>query len=138
MASAATLIRRESRPFVLKTGNERFRGDGNSAEAKRWLEVRAEYLVSLLGGRFPTLTINSLTVEARTMIEQVCDLVVQSDLVRAALLRGEDVDTDHLVRLAITTERHLSAIKKLGTIVKPGTKATRDDGKEFKWGPTFE
>jgi hypothetical protein len=52
----------------------------------------------------------------------VCDLTLQADLLRAALLRGEDVDVDHTVRVSVATERHLSALKKL-QLLKTGDRS---------------
>jgi hypothetical protein len=112
---------RASKPFVLRTIPGRLRADGNTAEAKRWQDICDDLLGSLAPGR----TVLDLTTEARTLVEQVCDLTLQSDLLRAALLRGEDVEVDHTVRVSVATERHLSALKKLRLLREEPKPASR-------------
>lgn len=113
--------RRHSKPFVLRTSPGRLRADGNSVEAKRWQDACEDLLASLVPGR----TILDLTPEARTLVEQVCDLTLQSDLLRAALLRGEDVDVDRTVRVSITTDRHLATLRKIRLLREGAPKAPK-------------
>lgn len=79
------------------------RVDGRSAAARRFRRLCREFAADL-GGE------DSLTAAERALIEQAAAMTMTAQDAQAALLRGETVDTDGLVRLGNCSARLLSAL----------------------------
>jgi hypothetical protein len=60
-----------------------------------------------------------LTEADRGLIRQAASLQLKGELLQAALVRGEDVDADQIIRIAGTSRRILGAISSRASKNKP-------------------
>lgn len=75
--------------------------DGRSATARRFRDLIASYEAELGG--------NVSDVE-RDLIRQAAGLTLRAEQLQAAIVRGEPVNNDELIRLSSTSKRLLEAI----------------------------
>jgi hypothetical protein len=75
--------------------------DGRSAGARRFRDICRSYEAEA-GGQVSEVE--------RDLIRQAAGLTLRAEQVQAAIVRGEDVDSDQLIRLASTAKRVLEAI----------------------------
>ena len=85
------------------TAPKRSRVDGRSATARRFRRL-CKAFAGDLGGE------ESLTAAERALVQQAAAMVLQAEDTQAALLRGEAVGSDDLVRLSNASARLLSAL----------------------------
>lgn len=77
--------------------------DGRTADARRYRDLAAS-LADDLGG------VASLTEAHRALVRQAAAMIVQSERLQSAVLRGEIVDSEQLVRLANSATRILTRL----------------------------
>lgn len=77
--------------------------DGRSRQARRFRRLCADFAADLGG-------VESLTAAERALIHQAAVMTMKAEDAQGALLRGETVDTDDLVRLSNASARLLSAL----------------------------
>jgi hypothetical protein len=77
--------------------------DGRSAKARRYRDLVGE-LVSEHGG--------ALSTPERALIRQAAALMLRAEELQAAIVRGEPVDEDKLIRLSSEARRVLSRLKR--------------------------
>lgn len=81
----------------------RARPDGRSAPSRRFRRLCRDFAGDLGGEQ-------SLTAAERALIRQAAAMTMQAEQAQAALLNGETVATDDLVRLSNASARLLSAL----------------------------
>ena len=88
--------------------------DGRTADARRYGDL-AVSLADDLGGAA------SLTEAQRALVRQGAAMIVQSEKLQGAVLRGELVDVEQLTRLANAATRILTrlGIKRAARVVQP-------------------
>jgi hypothetical protein len=88
--------------------------DGRTADARRYRDL-AVSLADDLGGA------SGLTEAQRALVRQAAAMIVQSERLQSAVLRGELVDVEQLTRLANAATRILSrlGIKRATRAVQP-------------------
>jgi hypothetical protein len=84
--------------------------DGRSASARRFRDICANY-VAEVGG--------NVTEVERDLIRQAAGLTLRAEQLQAALVNGQPVDNDELIRLSSTAKRLLEAIRAKSTKQKP-------------------
>ena len=77
--------------------------DGRTADARRYRDLAAS-LADDLGGA------SGLTEAQRALVRQAAAMIVQSERLQSAVLRGELVDVEQLTRLANAATRILSRL----------------------------
>jgi hypothetical protein len=107
--------------------------DGRSATARRFRDICRSY--ELEAG-------DNVTEVERDPIRQAAGLVVRGEQMQAALIRGEPVNNDELVRISSTAKRLLETIrakadkrKPSGPDLLPGARDRYHEGKEDDGGP---
>lgn len=98
----------EGRPLKLRSrvtnGSKLVAGvDGRSAEARRYKDV-AMSLADDLGGAA------GLTEAQRALVRQAAAMIVQSEKLQGAMLRGEEVSDEQMTRVANSLARTLSRL----------------------------
>jgi hypothetical protein len=101
--------------------------DGRSAEARRYRDLAMAFADDL-GGQ------NKLNESERALVRQAAASVVASEKLQAALVRGDDVDPEQLVRLTNSTARLLG---KLG-VDRPRPKPAGPLVEHFRGLPASE
>jgi hypothetical protein len=84
--------------------------DGRSANARRFRDICAAYETEAGG--------NVSEVE-RDLIRQAAGLTLRAEQLQGAIVRGEAVDNDELIRLSSTAKRLLEAIRAKAAKNKP-------------------
>jgi hypothetical protein len=84
--------------------------DGRSALARRYRDIVEAY-VREAGG--------SVSEVERDLIRQAAGLTLRAEQLQAGLVRGEDIDTDELVRASSTAKRLLETIRSKADARKP-------------------
>jgi hypothetical protein len=84
--------------------------DGRSAAARRFRDICSAYEAEAGG--------NPTEVE-RDLIRQAAGLTLRAEHLQAALVRGEDISNDELVRISSTAKRLLEAIRSKADKRKP-------------------
>jgi hypothetical protein len=84
--------------------------DGRSATARRFRDICAAY-ESEAGG--------NVTEVERDLIRQAAGLTLRAEQLQGAIVRGEAVDNDELIRLSSTAKRLLEAIRAKAAKNKP-------------------
>jgi hypothetical protein len=79
--------------------------DGRSPTARRYRDL-VESFTHDLGG------MAQLSEADRSLVRQAATLTVRSEQLQAAIVRGEPVDPDELIRLTNTTRRTLAGIRR--------------------------
>ena len=79
--------------------------DGRSTGARRFKDL-IESFSRDLGG------IDRLSEAEQTLVRQAASLTMRGEQLQAAIVRGEPVDPDELIRLSNTARRCLEAVKK--------------------------
>src|SRR5687768_11729967 len=88
------------------TNGKQFDGvDGRSANARRFRDL-VDAFSRDLGG------MSQLTEADRSLVRQAATLTVRSEQLQAAIVRGEPVDPDELIRLTNTARRTLAGIRR--------------------------
>jgi hypothetical protein len=90
--------------------------DGRSTSARRFRDLVNDLTAELLVG-LPAGT--KLSTPDRSAIRQAATIVLQAEQLQAAIVRGETVDPDVLIRLSGEARRMLAAVRGMGT--PPGT-----------------
>jgi len=75
--------------------------DGRSASARRFRDICRSYEAEAGG---------TITEVERDLIRQAAGLTLRAEQLQAAIVRGEEVDSDQLIRLSSTAKRILGAI----------------------------
>ena len=86
--------------------------DGRTAAARRYRDL-AQSLADDLGGAA------SLTEAQRALVRQAAGMIVRSEQLQAAILRGEIVDNEQLTRLANAATRILTRLGLKKRAVQP-------------------
>jgi hypothetical protein len=99
-----------NRPLTVRSavsnGTKMLKGvDARSATARRFRDLVDDFTRDL-GGE------DVLTVADRTLIRQAAAITLQVEQLQAAIIRGEPVDEDKLIRLSGTARRCLAGIRK--------------------------
>jgi hypothetical protein len=84
--------------------------DGRSSSARRFRDLVRAFELEVGG---------VLTEADRGLIRQAASLQLKGELLQAALVRGEDVDADQIIRIAGTSRRILGAISSRASKNKP-------------------
>jgi hypothetical protein len=84
--------------------------DGRSSSARRFRDL-VNAFEQEVGG--------VLTDSDRGLIRQAASLQLKGEMLQAALVRGEDVDADQIIRIAGTSRRILSSIASKAAKNKP-------------------
>jgi hypothetical protein len=79
--------------------------DGRSAGARRFRDLM-ESFASDLGG------LRSLNEAERSLIKQAASVTIRAEQLQAAIVRGEAVNPDELIRLSNTSRRLLASIRR--------------------------
>ncbi|MGJ0426972.1 hypothetical protein [Methylocystis sp.] len=79
--------------------------DGRSLEARRFRDLCVSY-ADPLGG------FESLAEDDAAIVRQAAGITMQTELMQAAIVRGEPVDAEQVVRLTNVLTRLLASIKK--------------------------
>ena len=79
--------------------------DGRSPAGRRYRDL-VESFASDLGG------LKALSEAGRSLIRQAASVTIRAEQLQAAIVRGEAVDNDELIRLSNTSRRLLSAIRR--------------------------
>lgn len=85
--------------------------DGRSALARRFRDLVKEY-TSELGGE------DIMTAPMTAMVRQAAAVTVETERMQAAIVRGEDVDAEQLVRLTNTLTRLMTNLKAKAKLAK--------------------
>jgi hypothetical protein len=91
--------------------------DGRSAGARRFRDICRAYEAEA-GGQVSEVE--------RDLIRQAAGLTLRAEQLQAAVVRGDAVDGDHLIRLASTAKRVLGAIAEKAAKRKPATPRLSD------------
>jgi hypothetical protein len=120
-ATSSTEVRGavEGRPLKLRSrvtnGSKMIAGvDGRSAEARRYRDLAMSFADDLGGAAV-------LTEAQRTLVFQAAALVVQSEALNGAMIRGESVDVEQQTRVANALGRTLN---RLGIRKRPSPAPT--------------
>jgi hypothetical protein len=89
-----------------------------SATARRFKHLTASYAHEFGGP--------SLSEADRALIRQAVSLQLRAEALQTAIVRGEDVDNDELVRLNSESRRALAAIRAKGDANKPAPATIHD------------
>lgn len=84
--------------------------DGRSAAARRFRDICRGYEAEAGG---------SVTEVERDLIRQAAGLTLRAEQLQAAIVRGEPVNNDELIRLSSTAKRLLEAIRAKAAKRKP-------------------
>jgi hypothetical protein len=84
--------------------------DGRSSSARRFRDLVSAFEQEVGG---------VLTEADRGLIRQAASLQLKGEMLQAALVRGEDVDADQIIRIAGTSRRILSSIAGKAAKNKP-------------------
>jgi hypothetical protein len=84
--------------------------DGRSSSARRFRDLVRAFELEVGG---------VLTEADRGLIRQAASLQLKGEMLQAALVRGEDVDADQIIRIAGTSRRILGAISAKAAKRKP-------------------
>ncbi len=84
--------------------------DGRSATARRFRDICAAYEAEAGG---------NVTEVERDLIRQAAGLTLRAEQLQGAIVRGEAVDNDELIRLSSTAKRLLEAIRAKAAKNKP-------------------
>jgi hypothetical protein len=79
--------------------------DGRSASARRFRDLLESFSAEYGG-------VGSLNETTRALIRQAASLTIRAEQLQAAIVRGEPVDPDELIRLTNTTRRTLAGIRR--------------------------
>jgi hypothetical protein len=79
--------------------------DGRSAGARRFRDLM-ESFASDLGG------LRNLNEAERSLIKQAASVTIRAEQLQAAIVRGDDVNPDELIRLSNTSRRLLASIRR--------------------------
>jgi hypothetical protein len=88
--------------------------DGRSSTARRFRDLIAE-LTAEAGGA------EGLSAADRSAIRQAATIMLRAEQVQAAIVRGEAVDSDTLIRLSSEARRVLAGLRRRTRTVKPPT-----------------
>jgi hypothetical protein len=91
--------------------------DGRSHHARRFRDLVDAYTTEIGG---------TLTESESGLVRQAAALALRCEQLQAAIVRGEAVDDDLLVRISGTARRLLSAISSKGADRKPGAPTLQD------------
>jgi hypothetical protein len=98
-----------ARPLTARsrvTNGKPFDGvDGRSANARRFRDLIDAFSRDLGG-------MSQLSEADRSLVRQAATLTVRSEQLQAAIVRGEPVDPDELIRLTNTARRTLAGIRR--------------------------
>ena len=92
--------------------------DGRSATARRFRDICRSYELEAGG---------DVSEVERDLIRQAAGLVVRGEQMQAALIRGEPVNNDELVRISSTAKRLLETIRAKADKRKPNGAAALQD-----------
>ena len=84
--------------------------DGRSSNARRFRDICAAYDAEAGG---------NVTEVERDLIRQAAGLTLRAEQLQGAIVRGEAVDNDELIRLSSTAKRLLEAIRAKAAKNKP-------------------
>jgi hypothetical protein len=84
--------------------------DGRSSTARRFRDICRNYEIEAGG---------DITEVERDLIRQAAGLTLRAEQLQAAMVRGETVDNDQLIRLSSTAKRLLEAIRSKAEKKKP-------------------
>ncbi len=79
--------------------------DGRSASARRFRDLLESFSAEYGG-------VGSLNETTRALIRQAASLTIRAEQLQAAIVRGEPVDPDELIRLTNTARRTLAGIRR--------------------------
>jgi hypothetical protein len=91
--------------------------DGRSSSARRFRDLVRAYETEVGG---------NLTEVERGLIRQAAALTFKAETLQSALVNGESVDGDQLIRLSSTSKRILSAITAKANKRKPAPPSLQD------------
>lgn len=92
--------------------------DGRTAGARRYRDICRSYEEEAGG---------ALTEIERDLVRQAAGLTLRGEQLQAAVVRGEVVDTDQLIRISSTAKRILEAITAKAAKRKPAPASTLAD-----------
>jgi hypothetical protein len=79
--------------------------DGRSASARRFKDLIANFSRDLGG-------LEHLTEAEHALVRQAASLTLRAEQLQAAVVRGEPIDPDELIRLTSEARRCLSSVRK--------------------------
>jgi hypothetical protein len=92
--------------------------DLRSATARRFKHLMQSYTLEFGG--------SALSEADRALIRQAVSLQLRAEALQTAIVRGDDVDNDELVRLNSESRRALAAIRAKGDANKPPAPTIHD------------
>lgn len=106
MIDAQTAARSPAVRSAVTNGSKALAGvDGRSATARRYRDLIADF-ANELGGT------NQLTTAEQGLLRQAATLTLRAEQLAAAVVRGEAVDGDELIRLSGEARRILTSLRK--------------------------
>lgn len=87
--------------------------DGRSATARRYRDLVRDYATELGGD-------DLLTEPMRAMVRQAAAVTVEAEKMQSAIVRGEAVDTEQMVRVTNTLARLMNVLKAKAKATKAG------------------
>lgn len=87
--------------------------DGRSAQARRFRDLVKEFTAELGGEEI-------MTEPMRAMVRQAAAVTVESERMQAAIVRGDDIDTEQLVRVTNVLARLMNGLKAKAKVAKAG------------------
>ncbi|SHF60540.1 hypothetical protein SAMN02745157_2524 [Kaistia soli DSM 19436] len=87
--------------------------DGRSASARRYRDLMKEF-TGELGGE------GIMTEPMRALVRQAAAVTVEAEKMQAAIVRGDPVDTEQLVRVTNTLARLMNLLKTKAKAAKAG------------------
>jgi hypothetical protein len=108
---ARTMMRHPKARSAVTNGTHMLVGiDGRSPNARRFRDICANYEAEAGG---------SITEVERDLIRQAAGLTLRAEQMQAAIVRGEPVSNDELVRISSTARRLLESIRSKADKRKP-------------------
>src|SRR5690606_12513061 len=89
--------------------------DGRSAPARRFRDLVREFTAELGGD-------DILTEPMRAMVKQAAAVTVEAERMQGAIVRGEEIDTEQLVRVTNVLARLMNNLKARAKTAKAGRK----------------
>ncbi|MCF3638728.1 hypothetical protein LXM94_01920 [Rhizobium sp. TRM95111] len=91
--------------------------DGRSAPARRFRDLVYQFSTELGGDAV-------MSEPMRAMVRQAAAVAIEAERMQTAILLGEDVDTDELVRISNVLQRLMNGLKAKATIAKAGLRTS--------------
>ena len=93
--------------------------DGRSASARRYRDLQISFADDLGGAA-------ALTEADKSLVRQAAALTVKSEEMQGAIIRGEPVDDEQLVRLTNAASRALTALRRKAGAKAPAKRTLAD------------